>query len=211
MNPTTSKPVSRRTGHTTYRWIRQAHLWVGAWGALAAVLYGFTGLVMNHRMGDGKWPQGDSDDAGMRTLSIPAEVRTSPEALSLWLRDTQHLDAQVIRKPRPDEKSEGPTRWTLSGGTAANSWALQYAAGSDRAELKMTRHSMLAAFNRLHKTVGGGIGWVILADSFAICMLLLGLSGLWMWARGRGTRQVVLSVLAASVAAMLVVLVPALL
>ena len=70
---------------------------------------------------------------------------------------------------------------------------------------------MLAAFNRLHKTVGGGIGWVILADSFAICMLLLGLSGLWMWARGRGMRQVVLSVLAASVAAMLVVLVPALL
>jgi hypothetical protein len=76
--------------------------------------------------------------------------------------------------------------------------------------VKHTRHDTLAAFNRLHKGVGGGIGWKILADSFAIGMLLLGLSGIWMWARGRSAKDVVVSVLAVSVTAMLVV-VPALL
>jgi len=46
----------RRTSATAYRWIRQFHLWLGAWGALAAILYGITGLVMNHRFGDAAWP-----------------------------------------------------------------------------------------------------------------------------------------------------------
>ena len=71
-------------------------------------------------------------------------------------------------------------------------------------------HDTLSAFNRLHKGVGGGIGWTILADSFAIAMLLLGLSGIWMWARGRSAKELFVSVLSVSVVVMLVVLVPAL-
>ena len=62
MNATTATAAtSVRRSNTTYRWIRQLHLWIGAWGALAAVIYGFTGLVMNHRFGDGAWPQGKSE------------------------------------------------------------------------------------------------------------------------------------------------------
>lgn len=198
-----------RGSHRTYRWMRQIHLWIGAWGALAAVLYGFTGLVMNHRFGDNKWPQGDSEDGDKRVLAVPASARSTPEALSLWLRENRQLDAQVIRKPPPGDTKQ-PAKWTLTGGSATQAWAVEYNAGADTAEYKTTRHSTLAAFNRLHKTVGGGLGWIILADSFALCMLLLGLSGIWMWARGRGVKQVVLSVLAASVAAMAVVLIPAL-
>jgi len=42
-------------------------------------------------------------------------------------------------------------------------------------------------------------GWsALLADSFAIGMLLLGSSGLWMWARGRSPREMVLSVMGLS-------------
>ena len=41
-------------------------------------------------------------------------------------------------------------------------------------------------------------------------MLLLGLSGIWMWARGRNAKELVVSVLGVSVVVMLVVLVPAL-
>ena len=103
MNATTADTaaLARRRSNATYRWIRQIHLWIGAWGALAAVIYGFTGLVMNHRFGDGAWPQGESNERGRVTLQIPAEAQPSPEALSLWLRDTQGLDAQVIRKGPP--------------------------------------------------------------------------------------------------------------
>ena len=200
------RPQSGR--HRSYRIIRQLHLWFGAWGAIAAVLYGFSGLVMNHRMGENAWPQGDSRDAGKTTLQVPVDARGSAEQLSLWLRQSQHLDAQNIRKGGRDG---GPSKWNLSGGTAADSWQLEYAPGGDTAELKRSRQTLLAAINRLHKAVGGGAGWRVLADSFAIAMLLLGLSGIWMWARGRSLRQMVLSVFCASSAAFLMVVIPALL
>jgi len=176
--------------------------------------------VMNHRFGDGAWPQGESEERARTTLQVPVEAQASPEQLSLWLK-TQGLDAQVIRKGPPGGSKDGKgakggdaksaPKWTLSGGSASDAWSLEYIPGDPSLEVKHTQHDTLAAFNRLHKGVGGGIGWTILADSFALCMLLLGLSGIWMWARGRSAKDLVVSVLGASVAVLLVVLVPALL
>ena len=203
MKPTTQagNPAARRSA-TTYRWIRQFHLWIGAWGALAAILYGITGLVMNHRFGDNAWPQGDSNEAGKAVIVIPADARASPEQLSLWLRKAQSLDATSIRKGGPGgrggEVRDGAPKWRLSGGNARNTWSLEYAPGSDSATLERNRQSPLAAFNRLHKGVGGGGWWILLADSFAIGMLLLGISGIWMWARGRSPREMLLSVMGLS-------------
>lgn len=209
--PFATRPAKRRW----YPLVRQVHLWIGAWGALAAVVYGFSGLVMNHRFGDAAWPQGDSAETGRSALSVPAAARTSPEALSLWLRSEHALDAQVIRKGGPGGAQRGgsampPAKWNLSGGTAREAWSLEYAPGSDSTELRRNEHSPLAAINRLHKGVGGGWAWIALADSFAIGMLLLGLSGLWMWLRGRRARDVATSVFALSTVLTLVVLAPTL-
>jgi hypothetical protein len=187
-------PVRRSA--TTYRWIRQFHLWIGAWGALAAILYGITGLVMNHRFGLDAWPQGDSSELDKTSLVIPAEARATPEQLSLWLRAEQGLDAQVIRKGPPGKDGK-PAKWTLGGGTASDSWSLDYVPGEDRIEVKRSSHTLLAALNRLHKGYGSQ-WWILLADSFAIGMILLGLSGIWMWARGRSAKQMVLSVMGLS-------------
>ena len=210
----TAADIARRRNNTVYRFVRQLHLWIGAWGALAAIIYGFTGLVMNHRFGDNPWPQGDSAEAGRTTLQIPATARATPEELSLWLRETQKLDAQTIRKGSPggkegkagkDGKPQSP-KWSFSGGTASNSWVLEYVPGSDSAELKRNSHTLLAAINRLHKGVGGGWIWNLLADSFAIGMLLLGLSGIWMWARGRTLKEMVFSVLGLATGVLVLVL-----
>ena len=208
--------------NTTHLWIRQLHLWIGAWGALAAVLYGFTGLMMNHRFGDSAWPQGESTETGRLLLEVPPSARDTPQALRAWLWTTQALDAQVVRTNSPGGAKLGapavggngvaqPAKWNLSGGDASASWSLEYIPGNHTAEVKRSRHSLLAALGRLHKGVGGGWAWTLLADSFAIGMLLLGLSGLWMWARGRDARQLVVSVLGVSMLVLLVVLGPALL
>lgn len=208
---TATTSVSRQRTGVAHRWIRQLHLWIGAWGALAAIIYGFTGLVMNHRFGDAAWPQGKSAETGRASLQIPADARATPEELSLWLRKNQALDAQVIRKGGLGAKEGGqPPKWTLSGGTASASWSLEYAPGSDSAQLKRSSHTVMAALNRLHKGVGGGRMWTLLADSFAIGMLLLGLSGIWMWARGRTARQLAISVMGLSVVVLIAVLGPAL-
>ena len=203
------KATAAPRNNSYHRWIRRLHLWIGAWGALAAVLYGFTGLVMNHRFGESAWAQGDSAETGRIVLEVPADAARSAEALSLWL-GTQGYAADVIRKSPPG-KSGNPPKWTLSGGTARAGWTLDYAPGSPTAEVKQSRHSPLAAVNRLHKGVGGGLAWRLLGDSFALGMLLLGLSGLWMWARGRSPRQMAASVLGVAVLALVAVLGPALL
>ena len=193
----------RRRSHTAYRWVRQLHLWIGAWGALAAILYGFTGLILNHRIGENAWPQGDTDETARVSLSVPAEARATPEQLSLCLKSTEQLDAQLIRKGGGPGGGGGggeakPAKWSFSGGTAGNSWSVEYQPGHEDATLKRSHHSPLAAFNRLHKAVAGGLAWAVLADSFAIGMLLLGLSGIWMWARGRSAREMVFSVMGLS-------------
>jgi hypothetical protein len=212
---TATADIARRGA--THRWIRQIHLWIGAWGALAAIVYGFTGLVMNHRFGDGAWPQGGSAESGQVVLQVPIEARASPAALATWLRAAHALDTQVVRKPKPENATlsgrnvSQPAKWNLSGGTATASWSLEYMPGNASAEVKQARHTLLAGLNRLHKGVGGGWAWTLLADSFAIGMLLLGLSGMWMWARGRDGRQMVASVLGLSVLLLAAVLVPALL
>ena len=197
---------ARSAANARYRFIRQLHLWLGAWGAIAALLFGITGLLMNHRFGDAPWPQGKSEEVSQARFAVPAASAGSAESLSMWLRDTHGLDAHTIRKPKPDEgrKREGKPggaeapKWNLSGGNARNSWSAEFTAGAPEITVKHSRQTSLAALNRLHKAVGGGGWWILLADSFAIGMILLGLSGIWMWARGRSAKEMLLSVMGLS-------------
>lgn len=101
----------------------------------------------------------------------------------------------MIRKGKPGDVS---VKWTFSGGSARDSWTLEVLPSQQTADVKRSGHTPLAAFNRLHKAYGGGWGWILLADSFAVGMVLLGLSGIWMWARGRTAPQMVLSVMGLS-------------
>jgi hypothetical protein len=87
---------------------------------------------------------------------------------------------------------------------------VEYTAGDASVEVKRTAHGWLSAFNRLHKTQGGGLAWIALGDSFALAMVFLGLSGLVLWARGRSPRQMALSVLTLSLLGLAGVLGPAL-
>ena len=196
--------TGRRAGNTAYRIVRQVHLWVGAWGALAALLFGFTGLVMNHRFGDAAWPQGESKETGRLLLQVPADARESADGLKAWLQREHGLSPQTFKKGKPGTALLGgreipqPARWNLSGGRAGASWSMEYVPGNATAEVKQSRHSLLSALTRLHKGYNGGGLWTWLVDSFAIGMLLLGISGIWMWARGRSPRDMLLSVFALS-------------
>jgi hypothetical protein len=205
-----------RGGSRAYRVVRQVHLWVGAWGALAAILYGVTGLVMNHRFA---WnlPQGGNVPAEPMRVSVPEAARATPEALSAWLHDAHGLEALVKRVQPPkdmvplgDGKASQPERWSLSGGSARDAWNVEYASGDASLEIRRTAHGWLSAFNRLHKTQGGGHAWIALGDSFALAMVFLGLSGLVLWARGRSPKQMALSVLGLSLLVLAAVLGPAL-
>lgn len=210
MNAEANRAVTLRAAVGTHRVMRQIHLWIGAWGALAAVMYGSTGFVMNHRFAL-NLPQGESVDAGQDLLRVPPDVRTSPDTLLAWLEQTHGLPNALIRG-LPTSASQTPAApWRVSGGDARASWSAEYTPGTESLNVRHSRQSWLAALNRLHKTVGGGTAWIILSDSFALAMTLLGISGLWMWARGRRPRTVVLSVLGVSLLTSAFIVGPALL
>src|SRR6266404_3996032 len=90
--------AGRLRGLRMHRLMRQLHLWIGAWGAIAAILFGITGFMQNHR-GVMKLPQGESTEVSKVELAVPESARASRDALRAWLRDEQHLNVESQRAP----------------------------------------------------------------------------------------------------------------
>jgi uncharacterized protein len=194
----------------TYRVMRQLHLWIGAWGAVAAILFGATGFIQNHR-GMMKLPQGDSTDLSKVQIEVPETARATPEALRDWLRDTQHVPVDSFRAQPggPTEmggqKMRGAGKWTFNGGNARIVWTAEYVPGNATVEVRNVEQSPLATLIRLHKGVAGSALWILLTDTFAIGMVMLGISGIVMWGRGRSARQMAFSVFGVAVLVLLIV------
>jgi len=194
----------------TYRLIRQLHLWIGAWGAIAAILFGASGFVQNHRA-TLKLPQGESTELSKVDLDVPEAARGTPEALRDWLRADQHIPIDSFRaQPGGPAEMGGQRmkqagRWMFNGGNARISWSAEYIPGNATVQVRNTEQSFLATLIRLHKGVGGGLAWQLLVDTFALSMVLLGITGIVMWARGRNTKQMVFSVFAAALLVVLII------
>jgi hypothetical protein len=205
MDSSTARP--RGSAH---RVIRQLHLWIGAWGALAAILFGFSGFLQNHRA-ILKLPQGEAVEASKVEIEVPEAARANPEALRDWLRDEQHvpIDSARAQPGAPGElngqRVRQPARWTFSGGNARVAWTAEYTPGNATVQVRSNVQSPLAVMSRLHKGIGGGVAWILLTDSFALAMIALGISGLLLWSRGRSWRQVVFSTIGVAVIALLVI------
>ena len=196
----------------THRIVRQLHLWIGAWGAIAAILFGSSGFIMNHRAVL-KLPQGSSSDLSKVELPVPEGVRSTPEAMRIWLRDTQKLDIDIdnvrVMRAQPVElngqKIKPPARWMFSGGNARVSTQAEYSEGNASITVSTTEQSPLAVLTRLHKGVGGGPAWILLTDTFALAMVALGISGILLWARGRSAKQMAFSVVGAAALVLLLI------
>ncbi|MBS0420178.1 MAG: PepSY-associated TM helix domain-containing protein [Proteobacteria bacterium] len=185
----------------THRLIRQLHLWIGAWGAIAAILFGISGFMQNHR-GIMQLPQGDSTEISRAELDVPEFARTSREALRAWLHDAHHIDVESQRGGRGGANAK---RWMFNGGNARMVTQVEYSEGGSTATVRKSQNSPLAVLERLHKGVGGGAAWILLTDSFAIAMVALGISGLILWARGRNAKQMAFSIVGIAAIVLLVI------
>lgn len=219
----------------THRLVRQLHLWIGAWGAIAAILFGISGFMQNHR-GIMKLPQGDTTEVSSVELEVPESARQTREEMRAWLHDVQHIDVEIQRArgggpstggrgaeggrrggdSGPGGGGAGPggggvspggggKRWMFNGGNARILTQVEYVEGAPTATVHKSENSPLAILNRLHKGVGGGIPWILLTDSFAVAMVLLGISGIILWARGRTVAQMVFSIVGVAVVVLLAI------
>jgi hypothetical protein len=209
-NPAIALPGMAARRNRMHRIVRQLHLWIGAWGAIAAILYGISGFVMNHRAVL-KLPQGSATDVSKIELPVPEGVRATPEAMRIWLRDTQQLDIDSVRvMPGQPVEFNGqtikpPARWMFTGGNARVATQIEYSEGNAAMTLRTTEQSPLAVLTRLHRGAGAGVAWILLSDTFALAMAALGVSGILLWARGRSAKQMLFSVMGAAVVVLLLV------
>jgi hypothetical protein len=174
-------------------WLRVTHLWIGLWGAMLGLMFGVTGLLMNHRS----------------VLRIPVEkaaiTRTpvtipsafeSPAEFTTWLRGRFALPAAraVVRREKSTtvhfagQDLEQAESWSVSLATSKFTVSAKHFPGTGLVELETQDATRWGLLMRLHTGSGASAAWVLIVDTVAGALVLLTLSGVLLWTRLRTPR-----------------------
>ncbi|KRB79524.1 PepSY-associated TM helix domain-containing protein [Noviherbaspirillum sp. Root189] len=179
------------------RWLRQIHLYVGLWGAALGLLFGATGLVLNHRT-ILKIPV---TKTSVRTLQVQAPARgfASPASLSDWVqKELQFIPlAPPIVKSQPAQilllsgrELTQPERWNVSLTRPEGAINAEYFVGTQSIKIEHVDATLIGTLTRLHMSVGVNAFWVLLTDTIAGSMILLSLTGLLLWTQLHTVRTI---------------------
>jgi hypothetical protein len=180
------------------RWIRKVHAWIGLSGAAFGLLFGVTGILLNHRAVM-KVEAGRSEETRVQ-IELP-EPAQNPEALAQTLRQQFGWETDRVRvrqQPGRPARIQGrevkaAETWLVTYGGHAHWARAAYQPGNRTVEVEQRKGDLLEALKRLHKAEAGQVGWILLADAFAGAMILLTLTGLLLWTRMAGPRVLALA------------------
>ncbi len=176
------------------KWLRRTHAWLGLWGATLGILFGVTGILLNHRsvmkINAAKTEQTKTE------LPLPEPKPKNIETFAMWLQTELELEKKWsrIRSQSPREISwDGksvtqPERWSVSFSNPQRSYSAQYWVGNAYVTLTRFDRNAFAFLNRLHMASGMGAAWILLADSIAGSFIVLSLTGILLWTRLHGPR-----------------------
>ena len=211
MNPTTSRRA------TFLKWLRVTHAWFGLWGAVLGLLFGVSGVLLNHR-NILKLPLVVKQDVSAQ-LPMAAAPPASAEAWGRWLQQELALEAPPTRvavepaKPvewSADKSLEQPARWQATFAGPREGVTVDWWQGTSHATVKRTHHNAWSTLANLHKGTGMDVGWILLVDTLAGSIILLSLSGVLMWTQLNRKRLVGVALFGGSLTWMLVSLAGAL-
>lgn len=176
------------------KWLRRAHAWIGLWGAALGLLFGLSGILLNHR-DILKIPAMRTEQKEIQ-LPLPEPRPTDPKAMATWLGQTLNLDATHAKIRREASKTvtwsnasfQQPPFWQITLRNPQKSLQAEYFEGNAFVSVKQTEGNFFALLGNLHKGVGMGLGWVLLADTLAGGLILLSLTGTLLWTRLHGPR-----------------------
>ncbi|CAN0624107.1 conserved membrane protein of unknown function [Burkholderia multivorans] len=199
---------SRRA--TFIKWLRKVHGWVGLWGAALGLLFGVTGVLLNHRAPPLKIPTGEPQVEQLQ-LALPSPAPATPVAMATWLKRTLRFDGQpgrVRKEPAQavawgDQRVTQPEHWQFGIVGPRHSVQAEYWVGNGYVSVKRTRNTFLTLLNNLHRGVGMNLFWVLLMDTIAGSLILLSLTGVLLWTELNKRRTVGVVLVAGSVAAAL--------
>lgn len=188
--------TSGRRRHAALQWLRRIHGWMGLWGAVLGLLFGVTGILLNHRAVM-KIP-GTRIEARDLRLAAPVPPPASAAAMAAWVRDELRIGGRAARvreepaRPVPcgARGLVQPARFSAVIATPRLNYQLEYWVGSNAVSVRALDADLFTTLNNLHKGVGVGATWVLLADTIGGAMLLLSLTGVLLWTRLRRRRLI---------------------
>lgn len=179
-------PRSRRG--TFLKWLRRTHAWIGLWGAALGLLFGVTGILLNHRA-ILKIPAAQVQETTLQ-LPLPNPPPADANAMAEWLHVELKTDEPASRvrdepaKPVAwgDKAMTQPARWSVTFGSPRMNMEAEYWVGNGFVSVKRRENNVFGLLNNLHKSAGVGVGWVLLADTLGGALILLSLTGVLLWA-----------------------------
>ncbi len=168
-------------------WLRKMHGWIGLWGAVLGLLFGSTGILLNHR-NILKIPAAQAQESTLQ-MALPAPAPADAQALAAWVQHALALPRSAAKvKAEParsvawgDATLQQPARWSASFTTPQNSVQAEYWIGNSFVTIKRSDNNLFATLSNLHKGNGVGLAWVLLVDTLAASIILLSLSGVLLW------------------------------
>lgn len=174
------------------KWLRRTHAWLGLWGAALGLLFGFTGILLNHR-DILKIPIGRMEQSEIQ-LALPSPAPSDPQALADWLGERLRLDLSHAKIKREASKAliwnnqpvQQPAAWQISLRQPNRMVNAEYWEGNAFVTVKQGEANLLTTLNNLHKGVGMNAAWVLLVDTLAGALLILSMTGILLWTRLHG-------------------------
>ncbi len=192
---TQKRSRSRRAVFLT--WLRKTHLYVGLWGAALGLLFGMTGILMNHRS-IMKIPV-EKTVQKTAQLPLPEQPFTSPEEMSAWLqKELKFTSAQAVQaKSQPAKKIVWgdrdvlqPERWSVNLNSPERGVNAEYFVGNRFVKVDNIDATPIGTLMRLHTSVGVGAFWVLLSDTIAGSLIILSITGLLLWTQLHTVRTI---------------------
>lgn len=189
----TGRSLSRRAG--LVQWLRKTHGWIGLWGATLGLLFGISGIWLNHRAVLKLPPV--AQQRSETQLALPNPPPADAQALGRWLQQALQIGtAPFSVKVEPAR----PLPWTATGQTAdaaplllqPEHWTLQFGgpqaliqaetwAGNRSVSVRQIDNGLLGTLMNMHKGTAMPLAWILLVDSLAGSLILLSISGLSLW------------------------------
>ena len=209
-------PHHRRA--TFVRWVRKTHGWFGLWGALLGLIFGTSGIWLNHRAVLKLPPM--SQQRINAQLALPDPAPDNAAEMVAWLQKTLALTRppnstriepakRVAGAGKGSRAGHGdaaqpaalmqPERWVFTFGGPNAIVQADYWRGNHSVGVTTTSNGFIATLANMHKGIGMPLPWILLVDTLAGSLIFLSLSGVILWVQTSRRRLVGLSIFGVSV------------
>lgn len=180
------------------RWLRKAHGWLGLWGAVLGLLFGASGILLNHRAVM-KIPAAQMEESEIQ-LPVPQPQPQNAKEFERFIQQALDIRQEPFKRPPKKEAKQGrkvgfmgkemaqPATWKVEFQMPQAAIQAEYVPGNQFATVKKEDANAFAFIMRMHKGVGMNTGWILLADTIAGALMILAITGVLLWTKMRGSR-----------------------